>query len=316
MIAALGATWVPVPGWAAAAVRCPTSAPATPAPLEGRFDHGLLWRVSPAGPRGAAPSHLYGTLHIDDEAAKALKPPVRSALKTARVVMPELRSDAESGRAFMAATQLPPGQSLRAIAGDALFARVAELLGQHHGLPPRAADRLKPWAAFLQLNQPTQAPGETIDLAIERLALQAGKPVEPLETLPEQIDALEALAPASQLALLEAQAGRHGEAMAGIARLSALYLAEDLAGLWRQEQAIGEGEPALRPALDDLLEQLVHRRSERMAARLQGPLRAGGVFVAVGALHLQGPRGLPSLLAQTGWRVERVALAPTRCKPR
>lgn len=308
LTAALGVPFgVPVGILASAALGVPaTPARAAPVGPSARFDRGLLWRVSPARPRGAAASHLYGTLHIDDAAAKAFAPPVRAALRAARRFMPELRSDPESGRAFLAATQLPPGQSLRAIAGDTLFARVAELLRQHHGLPPRAADRLKPWAAYLQLSQPTQPPGETVDAALERLARQQGKPVEPLEELQAQIDALEALPAGSQWALLEGLSRHHGEAMAGITRLSALYLDQDLAGLLDQERAIGANEPTLLSALDDLLEHLVHRRSEAMAARLAGPLQAGGAFVAVGALHLQGPRGLPSLLAQAGWRVERV----------
>jgi uncharacterized protein YbaP (TraB family) len=307
-----------------AALGLPISAPFTPAASApatptGGFDRGLLWRIGPARETDAGanttPSHLYGTLHIDDAAAKAFAAPVRAALRAARRFMPELRSDAESGRAFMAATQLPPGQSLRLIAGDALFARVAELLAQHHGLPPRATERLKPWAAYLQLSQPSQPPVETVDAALERLALGLGKPVEPLEALQAQIDALEAVPPGSQLTLLEGLARRHGEAMAGIARLGACYLDQDLSGLLAQERAIGAGDPALQAALDDLLEQIVHRRSERMAARLWDPLRAGGAFVAVGALHLQGERGLPSLLAQAGWRVERVRWRDARGRP-
>ena len=280
-------------------------------PAADGFERGIFWRVTPAGrgaKAGAAASHLYGTLHIDDEAAKAFAPPVRAALKAALVFMPELRSDAASAQVFMAATQLPAGESLRALAGEAPFERVARLLTRHYGVPPRAAERLRPWAAFLQLNQPTQPPGETVDAALERLALQLGRPVEPLEEMQAQIDALEAIAPATQLALLDAQARHHAETINGLGALRALYLAEDLAGLRRQERALEDLEPSLRPDLDELIEQLVHRRSERMAERLEGPLRAGRAFVAVGALHLHGERGLPALLARAGYRVERVAL--------
>ena len=80
LVAALGVPFgVPVGGFVSAALSIPVMpARAAPEGPSARFDRGLLWRVSPARPRGAAASHLYGTLHIDDAEAKAFAPPVRA----------------------------------------------------------------------------------------------------------------------------------------------------------------------------------------------------------------------------------------------
>ena len=43
-----------------------------------------------------------------------------------------------------------------------------------------------------------------------------------------------------------------------------------------------------------------------MHHRLALPLASGAVFVAVGAMHLHGPRGLLAAVAGDGYRVERV----------
>ena len=43
-----------------------------------------------------------------------------------------------------------------------------------------------------------------------------------------------------------------------------------------------------------------------MVDRLRSRLKTGGAFVAVGAAHLPGKKGLLSLLAQQGYKVERV----------
>ena len=53
-------------------------------------------------------------------------------------------------------------------------------------------------------------------------------------------------------------------------------------------------------------ERLVARRNRRMVERMLPGLRQGGVFVAVGALHLPGEEGLVALLRQEGFTVERV----------
>jgi uncharacterized protein YbaP (TraB family) len=266
------------------------------------WERGLLWRVTADG---APPSHLYGTLHLDDAAAKAFAPTVRTALAGARLFRPELRTDQVSGRTFAAAARLPPGPGLRSLTGDALFERVAALFATQYRLPPQMADRLKPWAAFLQLSQPARAPGETVDAALEALARGYGKPVEPLESVEEQIAAVENIPRGSQLTLLAAQAERHAEAMAGLDELRRLYLAEDLGGIARHQRALADAAGvAVRRAIDDLMEHLLFRRNDRIASVLEPDLKRGGVFVAIGALHLHGERGLPAMLARGGYRVE------------
>jgi len=194
----------------------------------GGFDRGLLWRVER---RGVAPSHLFGTLHLDDPRALDFRPPVRRAFAAARVLVIEMLEDDTSARRFVLASRLEGGATLRDIAGEEIAARVAAVLGSSYGMPPEVSLQLKPWAAYLVLAQPTRPLGEIVDAALRRMARQRALPVQALETLDEQVQALEAVPEASQVALLDAIARRHDEAQAAIPALLERYLVGDLAGL-------------------------------------------------------------------------------------
>lgn len=280
----------------------PARAPARAA----AFETGLLWRLERPG---HAASHLFGTLHLADPRVTTLPPAAEAAFDAARVLVVELLDDPRSAQVFAATSQLPPGTDLRAQAGDAVFERVAARLAERYGLPPEASARLQPWAAYLTLSQPAGRAGEILDAALQRRARARARPVVPLETVEAQLATLAAVRPAHMLALLDALARRHDEAMAAIDELIARYRAEDLAGLLALETQAADDEPALRPAIDDLLAQLLQRRNATMAERLAPLLARDASFVAVGALHLLGPDGLPARLARAGWRVRRVVAA-------
>lgn len=268
------------------------------------FERGLLWRVDRPG---VAASHLFGTIHLDDARATRLAPAVRNALAASRLLLQEMRADKLSGRIFEAATLLAPGISLRQVAGDAVFERTAALLAAHYRLPPGRTERLKPWAAYLALGQPPRRLGEIVDGVLHRLAREQGLAVAQLESVEAQIAALEAVPLASQLALLDASSRHHEAALAAIDTLVERYLAEDLAGMLSLQAASTGGEPTASAALNDLLEHLLWGRNAAMVDRMLPALHQGGAFVAMGALHLHGERGLPARLERLGWRVQRVS---------
>ena len=54
-----------------------------------------------------------------------------------------------------------------------------------------------------------------------------------------------------------------------------------------------------------MTKRVLYDRSVVMAFRMQRELRRGDAFVAVGALHLYGEKGVLALLAQDGYRSTR-----------
>src|ERR1700694_2771850 len=55
-----------------------------------------------------------------------------------------------------------------------------------------------------------------------------------------------------------------------------------------------------------MMKRVVYDRSVVMAFRIQRELRRGGAFVALGALHLYGDKGVLALLEEDRYRSKRV----------
>jgi uncharacterized protein YbaP (TraB family) len=158
---------------------------------------------------------------------------------------------------------------------------------------------MKPWlvsfalangATFARGDDPLPAIADRVQERAQRVRGNAEKPIVGLQTLESHFQMLAALPPGVQNSLLRSVLG--GEWDDKFLRSSPAMI--DLLASHSKERAL-------------LYEHLVYRRNEQIAERLlqigiDGKLR----FVVVGILHLAGERGIPSLLAQRGFKVSRV----------
>lgn len=269
---------------------------AAPAFAGERFEQGLLWRVQAPG---AAPSYLFGTLHSDDERVVKWPPPAARAFGRSRTVALEALNDEQAARRFRAA-MVGREPRLPSLLGDA-YPRVEALL-RESGVPAEVAPRFKPWAALIVLLQPRGSTALTLDNLIAFEAGKRGKRVVQLETVEEQIEALDGMAPEVQVTLLQDVQARFEEIQAAVYPTVSAYAEGNLAEQFRiNAETMRPG-----PESEVFLERLLYQRSERFAERLAPLLKRGGVFAAFGALHLYGARGVPALLEQRGFRVSRL----------
>jgi uncharacterized protein YbaP (TraB family) len=144
---------------------------------------------------------------------------------------------------------------------------------------------------------------------LHRIALKQNKPVVGLETVEAQIGAMQGIPMAQQLLLLRSAARHHDEVVKMVKQLIEYYLREDLEGILHLQDALDASlGDDVRAAQDVLVERVLIGRNAGMAQRTAKLADAGGAFVAVGALHLQGERGVLAELEQRGYRVTRVPL--------
>lgn len=280
------------PVWAAAAPR-------------DRFSHGVLWRIHY---RDRPPSHLFGTIHVADPRLAALPAPVAQAFASARSLTLEFTADRFAREHFLQAALLPDPQTLEDAIGARDFERVVERLAPL-GLSRAFIRKLKPWGALINLRNPRGAtPGAwpTLDEQLLGGARARRLPLYTMESVGEQIFTFDEFPMASQVALLRDALEHEAELIEMAERTLEAYLARDLDGIWRIQADFVRRHPQIAPHNAVFVKRVIYDRSVVMAYRMQRQLRQGKAFVALGALHLHGPKGVLHLLEQDGFRVERV----------
>ncbi len=267
-------------------------------------DRGFLWRVSKDG----HDSYLYGTLHAARRAWMHPGPGLTRALAASDTIALELDLLDPDVRERLA-RGLPESADTPPL--PLALQRRLNRRAQAECLPPQMLDGL---GAELQVSALLALAGRRdgldpsygIDLALAGWGRAAGKSVVSLETPELQLQALRMPNVDERNAFV---AGALDELESGTARpllvrLAQVWAAADLDTLTRYEAWCGCLEtPADRAAMTRLLET----RNPGLADGIEALHAAGKrVFAAVGSLHMIGATGLPALMAQRGFRVERI----------
>jgi uncharacterized protein len=265
------------------------------------YTQGLLWKIEG---RAREPSYVFGTIHISDPRVTALPPPVKSTFDAARAFAVEVTLDPTTMLQAAHRMIYTDGRDLRTVIGAPLFEKVVPSAATL-GLPPDLLKGFKPWAIGLFLSTPEGDPTAILDFVLQRVASEQKKTVHSLETVDEQLDIFDRLSDRDQVVFLRAALEARERLPALVQRMTAAYLARDLAALNRiSEEERGDADARRMSA--GLMQRLLYDRNVRMAQRAEPLFATGSVFIAVGALHLYGDRGVIAELARRGHRVSRV----------
>lgn len=262
------------------------------------FARGLLWKVERAS-SAVKPSFVFGTIHSEDPQVATAPAPVAAALAGSRIFMMEMLPDPETLLAVAQSMFSGEGNRLKAALGPAMFAKTVKALGER-GIPEPVVDRMAPWAAVLALSMPKPRGGVPLDMALYSTAQSLGKPAFGIETAAEQTGVFSSLSNSEQLALLKDTIENLGQLEAALTELHRVYLTRDLAALVKLSEKYAPRDQTLARKINRALIEL---RNQRMAQRVEGELQKGGAFIAIGALHLPGEKGVLQLLQARGYRV-------------
>ena len=272
---------------------------------------GIFWRIEKDGKPA---SWLLGTMHVTDPRVLAMPEAARNAYAGATTIVvesDEIADEKKASAAIMARPDLTTFADGKSIT-DYLDAQAAEALAEglkKRGLPLAAVGRMKPWMimSFVALPACEMARKSAgiafLDQRLAKDALADGKTLKGLETLIEQISALDSLPLEPQVDGL-VQTLQLGDTLKDVIEtMSQLYLAGDTGMIMPMMRAAAAQSDEDAAAYADFEQRIIIDRNHTMATRAAPLLADGNVFIAVGALHLPGPEGVVELLRKQGFAV-------------
>lgn len=264
-------------------------------------ESSLLWKIE--NPETKAVSYVFGTYHLIGSDYLNDNKKVKKAYETSKTVVVETTLDS-SAVMMVAMKAMMLDNSLKNLVDSADYYMLQQEIEPLIGVPLSQFDNVKPImlstmysVAKAQEVTPEDFTfeGTPIDLFFAENGKETGKKVVALETAMEQAEILfDSQTVEEQAASLVESVKAEVEDDLSDAILKA-YKNQDLEKLWELSQDWDESLAEMTLLLDD--------RNKKWIPKLKPLLDEGGVFIAVGALHLPGKAGVLELLKKEGYKV-------------
>jgi uncharacterized protein YbaP (TraB family) len=270
------------------------------------IDKSLFWEISGNGL--SRPSYLFGTYHLLGEAYLKKLPKVQAAFEAADGVVVETEMDS-SKVVQMISMAVMKDKKLSDLVSKDDYEMLAGEVQRSMGAPIELVAQFKPsfimvtltvmYAKSGSLSEMEEARGVALDSYFATAARQKGKSVATFETMEEQMRLLVDHLPLEEQARQLVEFVKSKDQMAAVQdELLSLYLRQDIDGLYKLYQKYEKQFGDTSWLLDD--------RNENWMKQLPAMLAEGNRFIAVGALHLPGKKGLIEFLQQHGYTVKPV----------
>lgn len=275
-----------------------------------------FWKIEKAG---IAPSWLYGTMHVTDPRVLDLPDAAEAKLKAAGTVVIETTDvlDTDKMQAEILAnpdlTMFTDGTTLADHLSGPDLKLVKEKL-EKRGLSFALVSHMKPWmlsslVALPACEEARKAAGaDYLDKSIAESAKAAGKDVEGLESLDEQLKALASLPMKFHIRGL-VESLQLGSLMDDVsATMTDLYLDGKIGEILPLMKAVSPKEDeAPGSGYAEFQKRIVTDRNGVMAKRARPIIDRGNAFIAIGALHLPGEEGMVARLRKAGYTLTPIA---------
>lgn len=264
----------------------------------GFAQNSLLWKIS--GNDLEQPSYLFGTIHVICPDDFFLPETLKSTLEQCKQVILEIdMTDPGLMQKMQVGMMNPNMKNIKNDLSAEDIKAIDDALKQTMGVGIQQMGILKPWALStilsVQLSLDCKQPAQ-YELKIVEMATAMQLPVTGLETVEEQLLMFDKISYEEQLELLKEAVYEVAENKELFKKMIETYKTQDITKLYdfvmEQDQ------------MKEFGEVLLDNRNEKWAPVLKQKMAEQSCFIAVGAGHLAGEKGLIKLLKKEGYQVE------------
>ncbi|WP_419903964.1 TraB/GumN family protein [Kiloniella sp.] len=268
------------------------------------YGQGVLWQVTKDG---LQPSVIFGTMNSSERRVVDLGEGAVKFLASSDSLLVDVIDDDSIKQKLFAAMVYQDNRRLDELVSPETFEKI-KVLGYEYGYLARQMKVLKPWAAGVVFSFPPSEASRislgirTLNQNLQDIAQQKGIAVIALETVEQQLAALDGANEQEQIALLDTLPSDIASVEEKFEKRLGLYLLQNTGEMYQQmlkDYTLISGDFAER-----YVASLITHRNYGMVARMQHSLLKGNSFVAIDALHLPGAEGVLSLLVSQGYTIK------------
>ena len=273
--------------------------------------HPFLWEVK----KGEQSFYLFGTMHLGDPKLQVLPKALKMAIDKSDEVRTEIPMDASLQMKSVVLMMRNDSRSLKEIIPKTLYQRTEKYIRQINpqlNLVP--FDKMKIWAlstvtAMLE-NQLKYPMLQAIDSEIYSYAQSKNKGVGGIETIEEQINAMDKFTLEEQIMGLESTLDYLEQNNNFIAKMKSLYMQGDE----KKMMAFIEGTmfkvEKYKKFEEKFMKVLLYDRNIRMVQRIETLLKENPTkryLFAFGVMHFLGQKSVVEYLERKGYTVSRLS---------
>jgi uncharacterized protein YbaP (TraB family) len=247
------------------------------------------------------PSYLFGTVHIVCQNDMFDMNKLSAYFnQTERLILELDITESEIAKKAADSMKLPEGKTLRDYLSAEKYEKVDAMFKQVFGVPVEALGSFSPLGLSIAITASPKSIGcmipNSYETAFADLAKKSQKPIESLETIEEQIKAIQATPIEKQAEDLYKMSLDVPKTLAQFKELLTIYKQQDAEKLY---EFIVKQAAEYQSSLEDILD----KRNQAWIPQIERIIAEKSTFIAVGGAHLGGKKGVVALLREKGYTI-------------